>query len=1422
MQLIARGIDDAYLTRNPDITLFKTIYRRHTNFTKVDKKLKFNKRINFGDTSTCKIHKYGDLLHKLYLMIELPEINITFDKITTFFAKNYLKEFEIVYNFTGNQTDIVSDDEFINVIIPLIGDNITKLHEEVNILQEQLNMLDTTTTSLGDVSSLSGRQYANLLFDSLMETNSNNQYYRYFRSYYLDKIEAPKNIFNLTSLQNKLYRTYLDNIITRDNTDRLDENLIFYHYLDLATYTNLDVTIGEAMINIFDRAIQKAYLTDTSLGIGELYTNLDAYKIYIDYFDINANSSAVTTISNIVDIQTALDDILHFILFNIGKNIKQLTAIVNSLKFNTIEPTTPHLRFAFYKEFDFQSLNVYTSTDPFFNVSTNRENNFEDNFTSFFTVSSDSNEANNLIHFFGVYVNNIINNFHIFNRDLFRNTTYTAYFEDQNLWRTPFILLQMVDPTATDPLYEGIYLLNFIPLVIVNEIPGLVEDNLNFYISDFISLFDPPSAVIAIDLKDIIETSMLDIIATVTTVISTDILLSKVTDNDDRGFVGSVNTTFKETNDIMFMGLFRPGTKYSISYNKVIFTNGVETIIPVSFSNLTYLEFVIESMFAEFYNIIDADSTLTTEVDKVGNNIKERIIEVGENTINSYRAPIPDYEVYKTNGFRIFSQTTGTISPQTINFTTKIVSDAMSSIWFNLQKDMIANYNDLYQNKLFLDSYYIDNLGEELILNKQQVSTILGIPDLSNHDYYLDPLVVGDDTYDDTIDALTDKITLYNTLIESYTTKFTLLRMKDINIAPSSYYFEDLNIMHNNIKGVIQNNISTYYVNNTSTSRGFVDNLIDTVFFNIINVPVNLNVDATSEVPITTGVMDIINFFKTNFNFVADKKVLLNQNPYTSTNLQNWYNNILDVDSSSSDEKIQFGILINWVNAHMLYRDKINIGINYNNFESDTDIAQYISDYIIKITLGNYIPFIKPDIQETINCFRNIFSSSITKKKNQIAKLGQIITESSRIITNPVYVYEENTNVIYKIDSTDTFSFDETTQLVSITDINTQPVEPKYCINSPPATELLNMMNGIANFAWIRYIGHFIIDSIELEIDGEVIDKHSGEWMHLFYNLNKKIDLERSYNYMIGNTPDLYSYNSTTKNKKLLYIPLSFWFTKIIQSSLPLVALNYSEIAIRLKIQDLNKIAYWDNNAKFTRKPKMSAHFMAEYLYIEKDERTLIAENKHEILIDHIQYNGDLQFSSRNIFTTLNENGILSYRISADITFKNSCKELIWIIQTNKFGSNSGNTVEIGDNYGIYSVDSNNNSLLNEHHNYVHINNGNIIIPTKALKFKFNGKERELFKDYKFYSLIQPYSKRSISCDNGIQIYSFAINPTYLQPSGSVNMNKLGDITMIMELTPEFALEVLNNHITFRWGIYANSYNILRIMSGMAGLAFYG
>jgi len=105
------------------------------------------------------------------------------------------------------------------------------------------------------------------------------------------------------------------------------------------------------------------------------------------------------------------------------------------------------------------------------------------------------------------------------------------------------------------------------------------------------------------------------------------------------------------------------------------------------------------------------------------------------------------------------------------------------------------------------------------------------------------------------------------------------------------------------------------------------------------------------------------------------------------------------------------------------------------------------------------------------------------------------------------------------------------------------------------------------------------------------------------------------------------------------------------------------------------------------------------------------------------------------------------------------------------------------------------------------------ISSTNNTTLKLNGQDRFANRDNTFFNYIQPYQHFSGKPDVGINVYSFAVKPEELQPSGTCNFSRIDNVNLDINLTS-------NTNTNLELLVYGFSYNILRVASGMAGLAF--
>jgi hypothetical protein len=106
--------------------------------------------------------------------------------------------------------------------------------------------------------------------------------------------------------------------------------------------------------------------------------------------------------------------------------------------------------------------------------------------------------------------------------------------------------------------------------------------------------------------------------------------------------------------------------------------------------------------------------------------------------------------------------------------------------------------------------------------------------------------------------------------------------------------------------------------------------------------------------------------------------------------------------------------------------------------------------------------------------------------------------------------------------------------------------------------------------------------------------------------------------------------------------------------------------------------------------------------------------------------------------------------------------------------------------------------------------------PVVTAKLQLNGQDRFSEREGTYFDLVQPYQHHTRNPDTGINVYSFALRPEEHQPSGSCNFSRIDNATLQLVLSNA----TVEGTKTAKVRVYATNYNVLRIMSGMGGLAY--
>jgi hypothetical protein len=327
-----------------------------------------------------------------------------------------------------------------------------------------------------------------------------------------------------------------------------------------------------------------------------------------------------------------------------------------------------------------------------------------------------------------------------------------------------------------------------------------------------------------------------------------------------------------------------------------------------------------------------------------------------------------------------------------------------------------------------------------------------------------------------------------------------------------------------------------------------------------------------------------------------------------------------------------------------------------------------------------------------------------------------------------------------------------------------------------------------------------IINNVEIEIGGQKIDKHYSHWLYIWNELSLPKSKRDGYNKMVGMS------GATSHADKTLYIPLEFWFCRNVGLALPLIALQYHEVKINIQFETGANCS--GSTAALTNFP--TATLWVDYIFLDTDERRRFAQLSHEYLIEQLQFTGSEMVPAAT--TTGN--------LKAKLTFNHPCKELVWFIKKNgsdqyinnnnwfnytNYAANGAGTITLP-----YKYNSNGQSLRDAPN--IGRATSNMV---KKGKLTLNGNERFSERSGSYFNLVQPYQHHeNVPTNAGINIYSFALKPEEHQPSGTLNMSRIDTATLNLDYDTVGA----GDNATLN--VYAVNYNVLRILSGMGGLAY--
>jgi len=409
-------------------------------------------------------------------------------------------------------------------------------------------------------------------------------------------------------------------------------------------------------------------------------------------------------------------------------------------------------------------------------------------------------------------------------------------------------------------------------------------------------------------------------------------------------------------------------------------------------------------------------------------------------------------------------------------------------------------------------------------------------------------------------------------------------------------------------------------------------------------------------------------------------------------------------------------------------------------------------------------------------------------------------------------------------------------------------------------------------------VGFAMIDKIDLVIGGTLIDSHPGHYLQVWDELTQTPE-KKQIAHLVGRSGSEAELEEFAQNDQELYVPLQFFFCRHLMCSLPLIALQYHQVEIKVSFKDIKDVVAFpgyiyessglaaaatasgapaEENAVLTSANNFmggtaatgyakkrtfgtgginkTAHaigncrLLCNLVYLEEEERKTFAGSTHEYLVDLLQYQGPTP-------TTGDATTYHAY-------FNHPTSELIWTFVPNV-------SISEGEPFNYSALQSAYNAA------------GDTLVEARL---QFNGYDRFQSMPAAYFREIIPAQYHTSVPTRPVYVYSFALEPEDFRPSGSVNLSRIDNVKLItkhVKFDPEIVpmpgstdgtATGTNPSVVLGTGkavavhpmgfqgkglflhqadgyaseikagaelrVYARSKNVLRIKSGMAGLAY--
>ena len=371
-----------------------------------------------------------------------------------------------------------------------------------------------------------------------------------------------------------------------------------------------------------------------------------------------------------------------------------------------------------------------------------------------------------------------------------------------------------------------------------------------------------------------------------------------------------------------------------------------------------------------------------------------------------------------------------------------------------------------------------------------------------------------------------------------------------------------------------------------------------------------------------------------------------------------------------------------------------------------------------------------------------------------------------------------------------------------------------------------------------------LINKIEIEIGGKVVDTLDKHLLSVYASLRHDPIQAKHYKSMIGDIDEL-TKATAAKGRRLLLLPVPFWFCRYPGVALPTVFLKHHTTRVIVTFENFFRCTF---NAPSSSTARIAdASLLVSYMFLDQAERELFGNMKHSYLIEQHQ---DLLYSD-----------IPHQRFSVETVLFNPVKEMFWLVQStaniNKnfhldYSGSAYHKVTSVERLGVDTIKFGVTGVLPSRMKSIELCPGNekcVIVSVQGnfvtLKTSYQGNGSELYircvvcdnpvvsswielngvrrflpRDATTSNAIQPYQHHNATPKEGVNLYCFSLQPDEFQPSGFVNMTRIDLKTLNIVLDDTWHAWLRANNDTAILRVYARNMNLLRFEYGKAFVTF--